>query len=109
MNFPITVHLKSELPIYFRHRKMTRRKKLMLYSALDISIYIFFIILALNMRVLWMSIAFVTVFTASLGASLYLMHYYRHSKKEEKQRMISQNPFGTIFMTDGIPLLTQLN
>ena len=64
----------------------------MLYSAFYICMYIFFIILSLNLRVLWMNIAFVTVFTAAIGASLYLTYHYKHSKKEEKQRMISQKP-----------------
>jgi len=72
--------------------KMTRRRKLLLYSGFFIAMYTFFIILALSMRILWVSAPLVIVFAAGIVIPIYSMYHYRHSNKQEKHRMISQKP-----------------
>ena len=54
--------------------------------------YIFFIILALIMRPLWVSTPLVIVFAGCIAIQIYLIYHYKHSNKQERHRMISQKP-----------------
>jgi hypothetical protein len=69
---------------------MTRRRKLQLYTTFFIAIYAFFLILALSMRVLWVSIPLALLFGAGIAIPIYWKYRYGHSEKKEKKRMIAQ-------------------
>ena len=59
--------------------------------------YTFFIILALSMRIPWVSALLVFVFAAGIAIPIYTMYRYKHSDKHEKQRMISQKPLNRYY------------
>jgi hypothetical protein len=69
---------------------MTKKRYLLLYYGFTFAIYIFFIILALSMRVLWVSALLVFVFGSGIAIPIFWKYHYRHSGKEEKERMITQ-------------------
>ena len=69
---------------------MTKKRYLLLYYGFTFSIDIFFIILALSMRVLWISATLVLVFGSGIAIPIYWKYHYRHSGKREKERMTAQ-------------------
>jgi hypothetical protein len=69
---------------------MAKKRYLLLYYGFTFVIYILFIILALNIRVLWVSIISVFVFGSGIAIPIYWKYHYRHSGKKEKERMITQ-------------------
>jgi hypothetical protein len=71
-------------------KKMPKKRLLLLYYGFPFAIYIFFIILALNMRVLWVSAILVFIFGSGIAISILWKYHYKHSDKREKQRMIAQ-------------------
>jgi len=71
-------------------KKMTKKRLLLLYYGFPFAIYIFFIILALNMRVLWVSAILVFIFGSGISIPILWKYHYKHSGKREKQRMIAQ-------------------
>ncbi len=71
-------------------KKMPKKRHLLLYYGFPYAIYIFFIILALNMRVLWVSAILVFVFGSGIAIPIFWKYHYKHSNKPEKKRMIAQ-------------------
>jgi len=71
-------------------KKMPKKTLLLLYYGFPFAIYIFFIILALNMRVLWVSAILVFIFGSGIAIPILWKYHYKHSGKREKQRMITQ-------------------
>ena len=69
---------------------MPKKRHLLLYYGFPCVIYIFFIILALNIRVLWVSASLVVVFSSGIAIPILCKYHYIHSNKREKQRMIAQ-------------------
>ncbi len=69
---------------------MTRKRILLLYYGFTFAVFTFFVILALSMRVLWMSTILVIVFGSGIVIPIYWRHRYRHSGKGEKKRMVAQ-------------------
>ena len=70
-------------------KKMPKKRHL-LYYGITFVIYIFFIILAFYMRVLWMSAILVFVFGSGIAIPIYWKYHYRQSGKKEKERLIAQ-------------------
>jgi hypothetical protein len=69
---------------------MAKRRYRLLYYGFTFVIYIFFIILALSMRNLWVSAILVFVFGSGIAIPILWKYRYNHSGKEEKKRMIAQ-------------------
>jgi hypothetical protein len=69
---------------------MTRKRHLLLYYGFTYAIFTFFIILALSMRVLWISIILIIVFGSGIAIPIYWRYRYAHSGKEEKELMVAQ-------------------
>ena len=69
---------------------MPKKRQLLLYYGFPFVIYIFFIILALNIRVLWVSASLVVVFSSGIAMPILWKYRYKHSNKREKQCMIAQ-------------------
>ena len=69
---------------------MHKKRQLLLYYGFPFAIYIFFTILALNMRVLWVSAILVFIFGSGISIPILWKYHYKHSGKREKQRMIAQ-------------------
>ena len=76
---------------------MTKKRYLLLYYGFTFPIYIFFIILALSMRVLWISAILVLVFGSGIAIPIYWKYHYRHSGKREKERMIAQKQINSYY------------
>jgi hypothetical protein len=71
-------------------KKMTRKRHLLLYYGFTFAIFTFFIVLALNMRIPWISAILVIVFGSGIAIPIYWRHRYRNSGKGEKERMVAQ-------------------
>jgi hypothetical protein len=69
---------------------MTKKRYQLLYYGFTFAIYIFFIILALSMRILWVSAILVFIFGSGIAIPLLWKYHYFRSGKEEKKRMIDQ-------------------
>jgi len=69
---------------------MTKKRYRLLYYGFTFTIYIFFIILALSMRILWVSAILIVIFGSGVAIPLLWKYHYLHSGKEEKKRMINQ-------------------
>ena len=87
---PIGHVLKAAVCIFRCLVRMNGKNKLIFVSGVFFDL--FFIILALNVKILWVSIVCGTAFIAYLAMELYLLYHYKHSKKQEKHRMQSQKP-----------------
>jgi hypothetical protein len=61
---------------------MAKKRYLLLYFGFTFAIYIFFIILAPNIRVLWVSFSSVFVFGSGIVIPIYWKYHYRHSGKK---------------------------
>jgi hypothetical protein len=70
-------------------KKMPKKRHLLYYRS-TFAIFVFLIILALNMRVLWMSAILVFVFGSGIAIPTYWKYHYGQSGKKEKERMIAQ-------------------
>jgi len=69
---------------------MPKKRHLLLYYGFPFVTYIFFIILALNMRILWVSAILVVVFSSGIAIPILWKYRYKHSSKREQQRIIAQ-------------------
>ena len=78
-------------------KKMAKKRHLLLYYGFPFVIYIFFIILALNMRVLWVSATLVVVFSSGIAIPILWKYQYKHSSKRGKQRMIAQKQINSLY------------
>ncbi len=69
---------------------MTRKIHQLFYYGFTFAVFSFFIVLALSMRVLWISAILVIVFGSGIAIPIYWRYRYRHSGKGEKERMVAQ-------------------
>ena len=69
---------------------MNRKRISLLYYGFTFAVFAFFVILALNMRVLWISVILVFVYGWGIAIPISWRHHYRHSGKGEKERMVAQ-------------------
>ena len=76
---------------------MNRKRISLLYIGFTFAVFTFFVISALNMRVLWISVILVFVFELGIAIPIYSRHLYRHSRKGEKERMVAQKQINHYF------------
>jgi hypothetical protein len=69
---------------------MNRKRISLLHYGFTYAVFTFFVILALNMRVLWISVILVFVFGLGIAIPIYWNYHYKHSSKREKELMITQ-------------------
>ncbi len=69
---------------------MTRKRRLLIYTLLMVSIYSFFIFALLNAPSFWPSSLFIFLFASGIAITVYWHYHFGRSDKHEKQRMISQ-------------------
>jgi hypothetical protein len=69
---------------------MTKKIKHLLYYLFTFAVYGFFIVLALGMRVLWISVLLVVVFASGIAIPIYWRYHFRHSGRLERERMVAQ-------------------
>jgi hypothetical protein len=72
-------------------------KQLVKFLATRALFYGFFMFLALNVKIFWLSAGFFVAFSAFFIMELYLRYHYTYSKSEEKRRIISQKPLNRYF------------
>ena len=77
--------------------KITHRTKWLFYSGFFTVIYGFFIVLALLLRILWLSPIIVLLFASGIAIPIYFRHYYQRSSKAEKKRMINQKALNSYY------------
>ena len=77
--------------------KITHRTKWLFYSGFLTVIYGFFIVLALLLRILWLSPIIVLLFASGIAIPIYFRHHYRRSSKAEKKRMINQKALNSYY------------
>ena len=70
--------------------KIDQKSKWLIYTGFFIVIYGFFIVLAILLRIPWLSPVLVLLFASGIAIPIYFRHHYRHSNKLEKKRMLSQ-------------------
>jgi hypothetical protein len=76
---------------------MTRKHKLLFYSAFSSAIYLFFIILVLSSGRIWPNILFALLFGSGVVIPIYWKYHFRHSGKEEKKLMIAQKQINSVY------------
>jgi hypothetical protein len=77
--------------------KIDHKSRWLIYSGFFTVIYGFFIVLALLLRILWLSPILVLLFASGILIPIYFRHQHRHSNKAEKQRMIAQKAINSYY------------
>jgi uncharacterized membrane protein len=89
---------------------MNRRHRLLLFPAFSTAIFLFLLILALFMTILWMKTLLAFVLASGIAIPIYWKHRFNHAEKVEKQLMISQKKrFTATIMIGGTLQPTQQN
>ncbi len=73
------------------------KKRHLLYYGFTFAIFVFFIFLALNIRVLWMSAILFFVFSSGIAIPIYWKYHYKQYGKKEKERMIAQKQINSYY------------